>query len=150
MKSVSLDFRSLLTVAMIAASVLCCCSGRYLGRGLAFAFSGWEREPGVVGALTSALSSGAEHGCCGSEKPLEAPAPGDGSAPCDCGQSREAKQLPEEMPSVGGPAVPLGLAVAAEAPIWTIPAHEPVRATRAAAVPLPPSTLLRQHCALII
>ena len=147
--------RILLIAALVLAMPLCCCRGQTWasillrvgasGTGLVATAVG-----GDAGAMSPHCSSMASDAGVRAETCHDdAPGPCD-DGPCDCGQDRVVKGLPD-APT----ALPVGLQIGAVAPASAIavgPAGPHSGALRPApgAVPRPPSTLLRLHCALIV
>lgn len=143
--------RLLLAAVLAVALPLCCCRGGML----ASLLGGGAGECSLSAALdapyrTAPPSTRADEpagGCCGEE---DKPQPGHDDGPCNCGHQKEIKSLPEAPPSLAG----VGQVVDfLPAPVGFVPMAGPVafaaRPTREA-VPRPPTTLLRLHCALIV
>jgi hypothetical protein len=138
--------RILLTIALIVPVLLCCCGGRLAAR-----FFAQFGTPETAAQVAPAGWSGeSEHGCCGTRQAPEAPAPADDSRSCECEKVREARQLPESGPSLTDTSVCAPVVRAVEAPAWAVVSPARVRQAVAAPAPKPPSSLLRQHCALVI
>lgn len=142
----------LLTIALIVAMPVCCCRGHLPGAAASASFSSdsgtachGEMPGGHAGDLGADGFGGSGSPCGGGNSP---PCQDDG--PCDCGDQKDIKRLPEAPASV--PVANSVLCVRLE-PVTAVSSAIVVGGGLSGfseAATRPPATLLRMHCALII
>ena len=145
--------RLLLTVMLAAAIPLCCCRGEMLASLL-----GGEPHKCTVSHATAdhghtshghSHQHGSGHGKSGCGH--DAPEPCNDEGPCDCAHQGDIKSLPDAPTSVKDSG---GVLVTVLPELSVGRSGVPLTNFRlrrlSEAVPRPPTSLLRQHCALIV
>lgn len=143
--------RWMVATLMAVALPFCCCNGRLVTQ----AIGALAAIPTVALAPhhdeTGSLHHGDRepaHGCCPSG-PSDRPTPCEDDGPCDCDQHKQVKQLPESPTTVDYSGT-LVAVLSSVAPAGWVPEPPSIARLSPAAVPRPPTSLLRLHCALII
>lgn len=134
--------RWLLALAVVASLAVCCCQGRALGRLLAAAPAA-QHSGSAVGVSHTPRS------CCDEDVPAPTPSPARHDHPCDCKANPTAKSLPDAPVLAPTDAGVVQMLPAPSFEAVPLPLPSP-RVIDAPAAPRPPTSLLRQHCALTI
>lgn len=151
MRLIPPQLRSTIAALLLVAVPFCCCEGQAVVRAL-----------GTLSGVYSVAVSGHHHqsegehgqdhsrphnGCTPGSDGHSAPCDDDG--PCDCAQHKQAKQVPESPTTLDLSGTVVHMLPSLDLGFW-IP-EAPVRTVSSdAAIPRPPTSLLRLHCALII
>jgi hypothetical protein len=140
MHRAAISIRCLLATGLVVSALLCCCQGESLGG----AFTRLV-ETGSVFA-----QDGEGESCCASNEADQQSAPDDDGRPCDCRTRAKAKSLPDAKTTIdlAGAAPIAPILFARLEP--TAPMEVGPRALTARVLVRPFSSLLRQHCALIV
>lgn len=153
------QFRLLIAALLLAAVPFCCCEGRALTRSIeAVAASGSAIMVGHESRPWGLASTQKDRmGCCGGSQADEVMRPCESEHsrpcghddPCRCAQHTIVKDLPGHPPAIGFVSNALGIVpvVAILPPCGTGPTSVLLRP---GAIPKPPTSLLRLHCALMI
>lgn len=144
--------RWMLATVMAVALPFCCCNGRLGTQAFGALASiqtvahGSHHED--TGHRHRGESRESGHGCHSSGQ-SEGPTPCDDDGPCDCEQHKQIKQLPERSTTVDLSWTVIAILATVEQTEW-IPEPPSITRLSPAAVPRPPTSLLRLHCALTI
>jgi len=145
--------RWMFATLMAVALPFCCCNGRLVTQAfgalatISTVAHGWHHED--IGNRHHGESRESGHGCHSSDPSDDGSAPCDDDGPCDCDQHKQVKQIPERSTTVDLSWTVIAVLTTVERPLW-IPEPPAISRLSPAAVPRPPTSLLRMHCALII
>ena len=131
---------------------VCCCTGPPIARALgvvmaSHAFAGADDKADGPHIEPPGESRG---GCCASTDKGRNPVPCKDDGPCDCGQHKQIKQVPEGKATLGAPSPLVVVLPSVDRAVWAPKPAARARRGAAKAVTRPPSSLLRLHCALTI
>ena len=140
MPNLFLPIRSFLATSFVVSMLLCCCHGKVVG--------GVVAQFAVNGTSTGQVEKG---GCCLEGEGDESPASGSEHGPCECRGQVDVKTLPEAKTTIDlAGATPVILVLAAGRVEPMMPPVVRVAVLETWAHVRPPTSLLRQHCALIV
>ncbi len=139
MHSIPLTIRCTLATGLIVSVLICCCQGGSLGK----AFTRLV-ETGSAFAQNGAM------GCCAADDADTQSAPDDDGRSCDCRAHTKAKSMPDAKLTVSFAGAEPVVTMTTVRVVPIAPAVVRVVASGDRVLSPPPTTLLRQQCALIV
>lgn len=145
--------RWMLATVMVVALPFCCCNGRlvtqaYGGLAAIHTVAHGSLYEGTGNLHHQEADPGPGQGCHSSGK-SDGSTPCDDDGPCDCEQHKQVKQVPDRSTTVDFSWTLIAVLPGDERTDW-IPEPPTIARFSPGAVPRPPTSLLRLHCALIV